>query len=73
MSDDLSKRGGQDRSRIAMEQEHEVGYWTGTRGVTKEELTQAVQQVGNSVRRRCGNISPHRSVKPHSAWCLAAV
>jgi hypothetical protein len=51
MADDRSIRGGQDRSRIALEQEHEVRYWTQALGVTKEELAQAVQQVGNSADR----------------------
>ena len=48
MADDLSNRGGQDRSRISMEQEHEVRYWTQALGVTKEQLAEAVKQVGNS-------------------------
>ena len=32
-----------------MEQEHEVRYWTQSLGVTKEQLAEAVKQVGNSV------------------------
>lgn len=48
MSDDLSQRGGQDRSRIALEQDHEVRYWTQALGVSKDELASAVKQVGNS-------------------------
>lgn len=51
MSDDTTNRGGQDRSRIAMGQEHEVRYWTQTLGVTKEQLAKAVEQVGNSAER----------------------
>lgn len=47
MADDLNNRGAQDRSRIAMEEEHEVRYWTEALGVTKEELQRAVDQVGN--------------------------
>jgi hypothetical protein len=48
MSDDLSKRNGGDRKRIALGEEHEVRYWTQKLGVTREQLEQAVKQVGNS-------------------------
>jgi hypothetical protein len=57
MADDLKKRGAQDRSRIAMEEEHEVRYWTKALGVSKDELASAVARVGNSaeaVRRELG-------------------
>ncbi len=57
MSDDLTKRGQQDRSRIAMQEAHEVRHWTETLGVTKEELQKAVDKVGNSaaaVRQELG-------------------
>lgn len=49
MSDDLSKRGPQDRSRINLHEEHEVRYWTETLGVSKSELEKAVKEVGPSV------------------------
>lgn len=48
MSDDLQNRGSQDRTRIAMQEPHEVQYWTSTLGVTKEELQRVVDKVGNS-------------------------
>ncbi len=57
MSDDLQNRGAQDRSRIAMKEEHEVRYWTETLKVTKAELQRAVDKVGNSaaaVRQELG-------------------
>lgn len=47
MADDLNNRGAQDRARISMSEEHEVRYWTETLGVSKEELQQAVDKVGN--------------------------
>jgi hypothetical protein len=47
MADDLKNRSAQDRSRIAMGEEHEVRYWTEALGVTKEELQRAVDQVGH--------------------------
>ena len=57
MSDDLNKRGQQDRSRINMHEEHEVRYWTDALGVTREELQRAVDQVGvsaSAVREHLG-------------------
>ncbi|TDP00249.1 MULTISPECIES: DUF3606 domain-containing protein [unclassified Flavobacterium] len=50
MSDDLNKKGMQDRSRINMNEPHEVRYWTDKFGVTKEELQKAIERTGtNSV------------------------
>jgi hypothetical protein len=57
MADDLKNRGPQDRSRIAMHEEHEVRYWTKALGVSKDELAMAVAKVGSSadaVRRELG-------------------
>ena len=57
MSDDLNKRGQQDRSRINVHEEHEVRYWTEALGVTREELERAVEQVGvsaSAVREHLG-------------------
>jgi len=48
MSDDLKNRGAQDRSRIALGEEHEVQYWTKALGVSREALEKAVEKVGNS-------------------------
>lgn len=48
MSDDLTKKGQQDRSRIAMHEAHEVRYWTETLGLSKEQLQELVDRVGNS-------------------------
>ena len=49
MSDNLNDRGQQDRSRINVNEDWEVRYWTRELGVTKEELEKAVQQAGPSV------------------------
>ena len=46
MSDDLNKRGQQDRIRINVNEEHEIRYWTEELGVTREELERAVKAVG---------------------------
>ena len=48
MSDDLSNRGPQDRSRISLTEDHEVDYWTKAIGVSREALIKAVNAVGPS-------------------------
>jgi hypothetical protein len=55
MADNPDIRGAQDRSRINMNQDHEVRYWTQKFSVTKEQLQQAVSQAGpmaDDVERR---------------------
>jgi hypothetical protein len=47
MSDDLSKRGGRDRSRINVNQDYELRDWSTKFGVSQEELKAAVQAVGD--------------------------
>ena len=47
MADDLTRRGGPDRGRINIEQEHEVRDWAARFGVTKDQLRAAVQAVGD--------------------------
>jgi hypothetical protein len=51
MSDDSTNRGEPDRSRISLDEEHEVRYWTQALGVTKDELARAVRKVGNSAAK----------------------
>jgi hypothetical protein len=46
MADDLSKRGGGDRSRVNVNEPHEVRYWTQKFGCTEDELRAAVSRVG---------------------------
>ncbi|MFH7019193.1 DUF3606 domain-containing protein [Flavobacterium sp. FlaQc-47] len=48
MSDDLTNRGSQDRSRINMNEQHEVHYWTEKFGVTKEDLQAAIDKAGTN-------------------------
>ena len=49
MADDLKDRGAQDRSQVNVQEDYEVRYWTQKWGVSKEQLTAAVQKVGVSV------------------------
>jgi len=48
MSDNKLNRGEPDRSKINMNEDYEVKYWTKHLGVSKEKLEQVVAKVGNS-------------------------
>ncbi len=48
MSDDKTKTGPQDASRINVNEDYEVEYWTKALGVSAEALRRAVDQVGVS-------------------------
>ena len=48
MSDSSQNRGEPDRSRINLNQDHEMQYWTKTLDVTEEELREAVRAAGSS-------------------------
>lgn len=47
MSDDKSKSGGQDRTRISLSEDYEVQDWSKKFGVTPQELRAAVAAVGD--------------------------
>ncbi|MDQ8050850.1 DUF3606 domain-containing protein [Luteibacter sp.] len=49
MSDNTNNRGAADRSRINLNQDHELRYWMGALDVTEDELRAAVRAVGSSV------------------------
>lgn len=49
MSDDLTKRGPQDRTKINIHEPWELKYWSGHFGVAPDELIEAVRAVGPSV------------------------
>ncbi len=48
MADSKDNRGPQDRSRINVNEDYELQYWSEKYGVSKEELRQAVEKVGVS-------------------------
>ena len=57
MPDDKTNRGAQDRSRINVNEDHEVRYWMQTLGVSEEQLREAVAAVGvsaDAVRQHLG-------------------
>jgi len=49
MSDDKTKRGGEDRKRINIHEDYEVRDWSEKFGVTHQQLLEAVQAVGDKV------------------------
>ena len=49
MSDDKTRKGPQDRSRVNVNEDYELRYWTGRFGVSEQELRDAVQHAGTSV------------------------
>ena len=48
MTDSLTKRDQPDRSKINMNEDYEVRYWTKHLNISKEELQKIVDKVGNS-------------------------
>ena len=48
MADDKSKTGGQDRTRIDVNEDYELRDWSKRLGVTADELKAAVKVVGTS-------------------------
>jgi hypothetical protein len=50
MADDKSNVGGQDRTRINMNQDYEVRDWSKKFGVTPEQLRAAVEAVGSNAQ-----------------------
>ena len=48
MPDDKQKPGGQDRTRINVNEDYELRDWSQKFGVTQEELKKAVAKVGTS-------------------------
>jgi Protein of unknown function (DUF3606) len=45
---DLTKKASPDRSKIAMQEELEIKYWTKHLDVSRDDLQRAVDKVGNS-------------------------
>lgn len=57
MADNPDDRGPRDRSRINVNQPHELQYWSRKLGVTEQELRSAVEKAGpmvDNVQRQLG-------------------
>ena len=63
MSDDLNKRGGSDRARINIHQEHEVRDWADKFGVTQDQLKEAIRAVGD----RADRVQDHLTARARKA------
>ena len=50
MADDKTKKGPADSSRININEDYEVDYWTNTLGCTRDQLTKAVREAGTSAK-----------------------
>ena len=48
MADDKTKKGPADGSRVNVNEDYEVAYWTDAFNCTKQELIEAVEKVGTS-------------------------
>ena len=51
MPDNKNNRGAQDCSRISLNQDYAVRYWTEALGVSRERLEELVRKHGNSAER----------------------
>jgi hypothetical protein len=51
MSDDKNKTRPQDATRVNINEDYEVQYWTNKFGCSKEELVNAVNAVGTSAEK----------------------
>lgn len=64
MSDDRTVRNGQDRNRISLSEDYELRDWSKKFGVTREELKQAVQAVGNDAQKVQEHLKGRSSSRP---------
>ena len=51
MADDTQQRGGQDRTRIDVNEDYELRDWSQKFGVTPERLKEAVKAVGDQASK----------------------
>jgi hypothetical protein len=61
MADDLKNRGPKDRSRIDLNEDGELVYWTKEFGVSPAQLKAAVDKVGPSSQRVAEHFGKARS------------
>lgn len=66
MADDLDNRGVQDRSRININEAHEVRYWTSRFDVSEEALRKAVAEVGVSSDKVADHLGKSTGTAPQA-------
>jgi len=59
MSDDKTKRGSQDSSRINVNEDYERKYWAKELGVSEDRLRALVREHGPSVAKVRVAVGPH--------------
>lgn len=47
MADDKTKRGGEDRGRVAGGEDYEVEYFARKHGISKEQAEELISRIGN--------------------------
>src|ERR1700712_2781694 len=67
MSDDLTNSGVQDRSRINVNEPHEIRYWTQRFEVSEADLRKAVAEVGVSVKAVADHLGKASMPRPSPA------
>ena len=63
MADNLTQRHQPDRSKINMNEDYEVEYWTHALGVSREQLQKAVAKVGESATAVRGELGIEEPVQ----------
>jgi len=64
MADNLKQRGGQDRMRIDVSQEHELSDWSQKFGVSPDRLKEAVRAVGTQAEKVQAHLQSGGDRKP---------
>jgi hypothetical protein len=59
LADSLEKTGRQDDTRIDIDQDHEVAYWSNELGVSRDQLRSAVAKAGPMVK----NVREHLQLR----------
>jgi hypothetical protein len=66
MTQEHSRRGAQDRSRIHLDEPHDVNYWTAKLGVTAEQLRAAVKAAGPNAADVRAHLHPRKRIGGHA-------
>ncbi|UQD98831.1 DUF3606 domain-containing protein [Bradyrhizobium japonicum] len=75
MPDNLTQRHQPDRSKINMNEDYEVKYWTHALGASRDQIQRAIDKVGNSaaaVRKELGVDQPVQTRSLLIARCVSA-
>lgn len=64
MANNLQHRGGQDRKRTDVHQDHELRDWSKKFGVSTEQLKEAVKAVGNDASKVEAHLQGGKPVRP---------